>query len=465
MTSSQLDSLKRRPQAASDSRRSTSRSWLVLPLLFLGFALVSVLLFGERLRPRLTVQTAPALLLEGGGSDTTTTSVVSQTLSQASGWIEPDPYPIRVPVKVDGLVETVHVLAGENVEAGQLLATLDATDFEYHLQALQGRLLAAQAMQTEKEKALERAASECRRSQAGIAAAEARYREQQDRYRRLLALDPGVVPEDERLQVEREVAVGKAELAAAQAEWEGHMAHQGVEKAAIETAKARVLELQAELAQAETNVARTEIRSPVAGVVMKRYASPGGKRMLGMDDADSATIVSLYDPSKLQIRVDVPLSDASSLQVGMPARIQLSPFPDREFKGKVTRIVGEADIVRNTLQVKVAILDPDARMRPEMLCRVEFFSLPTLGSAEESAFRPSEKVWIPQAAVQEGNQVWVVDPVSMRAELRMLEIGSEVREEYVSVREGLRPGERVIVGQPDGLKVGSRVKENQGDRR
>jgi RND family efflux transporter MFP subunit len=276
-------------------------------------------------------------------------------------------------------------------------------------------------------------------------------------------LDDGVLPEDDRLQVEREVAVGKADLAAAKAEMEGYMAHMKVEKAGVQMASARVTELSAQVERAETDLARTQVYSPMDGVVMYRYATPGGKRMRGMDDPESATIVSLYNPEKLQVRVDVPLADAAGVVVGMPARIQLSAFPNQTFAGVVTRIVGEADIVRNTLQVKVAIEEPDPRMRPEMLCRVEFLSIPKLGNSEGTSFRASEKVWIPQSAIQEDSKAWVVDPVTQRAESREIKLGSETREGYQVILEGLRPGERVVLNNPAGLKAGVRVAERKGD--
>lgn len=460
MSSSSLDSLKRASSSASHSRASQRRSWLLLPALLAGFALLSFFLFGERLRPRLEVETAPALLVETSEGDTTEPS---KSFSQASGWIEPDPYPIHVPVRVDGLVETVDVLEGESVKKGQLLATMDPVDFEFSLRSLEGSLQAAKAQQLEKEASVIRADAEHRRAQAGVTAAEARLAEQEDRLRRVLALDEGVVPEDDRLQVEREVAVGQADLAAAKAEMEGHMAHMKVEKAGVQMASANVTELIARVERAETDLARTHIYSPMDGVVMYRYVTPGGKRMRGMDDSESVTIVSLYDPKKLQVRVDVPLADAAGVLVDMQARIQLSAFPNQTFSGVVTRIVGKADIVRNTLQVKVAIKDPDLRMRPEMLCRVEFLSAPKLGNTGSLAVRASENVWIPEAAIQEGTKAWVVDPVTQRVELREVEVGTETREGYQVIMEGLRPGERVVLNNPVGLKPGERVTERKGD--
>ncbi|MGA0369621.1 MAG: efflux RND transporter periplasmic adaptor subunit [Kiritimatiellia bacterium] len=456
MNPSQLDSLRRTPARATSSPVRFRRASLFLPALLLGFLLLSLLIFGDRLRPGLSVQTAPALLLDAG-TQSAQEATAGHILTQASGWIEPDPYPLYVPVKVDGIVETVEVLAGQLVQKGQLLATLDPVDFEIELKALEAAHSSAQAQQQEKEQAVKRAEAETLRAEAGIEAARARLREQEDRLRRVLALDPGVLPEDERLQVEREVAVGRADLAAAEAEWKGHLAHQDVERAAIESAKARISELQARREQARINLKRTRIYAPIDGRVLKRHASPGGKRMRGMDDPHSAIIVSLYDPQQLQVRVDVPLADAAKMEPGLPARVSLSPFPDQEFRGEITRILGEADLSRNTLQVKVKILDPHPAMRPEMLCRVEFLGLPKSGNPASTSFRTSETVWIPRAALRAGNEVWIVDPLRATASLRSVTPGKETREDYVEIREGIRPGERVILHPPAGLKEGSRV--------
>ncbi len=91
-----------------------------------------------------------------------------------------------------------------------------------------------------------------------------------------------------------------------------------------------------------------------------------------MDDPDSATIAVLFETGKLQARVDVPLADARQLAPGQAAIITSDFLPNTEFRGIVSRIVGTADLQRNTLQAKVRVIDPDPRLRPEMLCRVKF---------------------------------------------------------------------------------------------
>jgi HlyD family secretion protein len=99
---------------------------------------------------------------------------------------------------------------------------------------------------------------------------------------------------------------------------------------------------------------------------------PGRKSMLAMDDMDSSTIARLYQPDRLQARIDVPLEEAAGVFPGQAVRIRSGFLPDQTMQGVVSRITGEADLQRNTLQVKVSLKDPDPRLRPEMLCRAEF---------------------------------------------------------------------------------------------
>ena len=66
-------------------------------------------------------------------------------LFQASGWIEPDPYPIVVPTLVNGVVDEVFVLEGETVEKDQVLARLIDEDAVLDLREAESRLSTLQA--------------------------------------------------------------------------------------------------------------------------------------------------------------------------------------------------------------------------------------------------------------------------------------------------------------------------------
>ena len=139
-------------------------------------------------------------------------------------------------------------------------------------------------------------------------------------------------------------------------------------------ARAVVARATARRDQDKLRLERMVIRAPITGLVQRRLKVPGDKIMLGMDDPLSAHLLHLYDPERLQVRVDVPLADAAGVFVGQRCEIVVDILPDVVFVGDVTRITHEADLQKNTLQVKVRVIDPDPVLKPEMLTRVRFLA-------------------------------------------------------------------------------------------
>lgn len=137
-------------------------------------------------------------------------------------------------------------------------------------------------------------------------------------------------------------------------------------------------------------------------------------------------------------------------------------IPGQTFNGRVLRIIGQADLQRNTLQAKVAINEPDPRLRPEVLCRVEFWSLDSNNSSERTG-SGSHALWIPADALvsdQTEQQVWVVDPLTQTVTQRNIKLHPAKRDGFRRVADGLRANERIVVGgNSNRLEVGQRVKE------
>jgi multidrug efflux pump subunit AcrA (membrane-fusion protein) len=156
------------------------------------------------------------------------------------------------------------------------------------------------------------------------------------------------------------------------------------------------------------------------------------------------------------VRVDVPLADAAGLSVGQPARIRCGLLPDTVFRGEVTRIVGEADIQRNTLQAKVRLFDPAPELRPDMLCRIEFLGGPATPAA---ASRPAAlSLFVPEPALlDDATTVWVCNPETRRVARRQVTAGPHRHDGHRLVTAGLRPGEWVVL-DPAGLTENQRVK-------
>lgn len=435
----------------------------ILPLgLLLGFLLIFALLFRDRLIPAKEVDVFSAVGIEESIKNPTpkkSTNVAGKLMFQASGWIEPDPLPIKATALTDGIVDSVNVLQGELVKKGDLIATLIRVDSRLERDAMAAKLaemkadfdahcvktqLALQRMEVEK---------------AGLAIAEADAEEVNDKLRRYERLNKGAISEDDMLAIRLDQKRRLAEVDAAKAKIAGIAQELNQIAFEILAIQSKIKEAEIELEKAELAHARTEIKAPVDGRVLALKAAPGQKKMVGMDDEDSSTIAILYDPGHLQVRVDVPLADAAGLSVGQRAKIRSNLLPDQVFEGEVTRIEGAADLQRNTLQAKVRIENPSEKLRPEMLSRVEFFetTIPTTDAVVEST---GIAVYVPKAAIQD-NQVWICDPDTKRAERRAVNPGA-TKDGMVMVPE-VRPGEWVVT-KPLDLKIGQRLNPNFKER-
>jgi multidrug efflux pump subunit AcrA (membrane-fusion protein) len=264
----------------------------------------------------------------------------------------------------------------------------------------------------------------------------------------------------------------KAEVAARRSQHEASLAR--IKAAESQAAVLQAAEKVALVAVAKQKLMldRTKIVSPVDGVVLALFAAPGEKKILAMDDHKSAVVASLFQKGKLQVRVDAPLSEARQLVVGQLAVITTDYLPGVEFGGIVSRIVGSADLQRNTLQAKVRVLKPDPRLRPEMLCRVRFMkmapSISTSAGGDVPSAAPSESrraIMVPESALvvvaQETRKqatLWVVSPDGNSALRRPVVPGAYRHEGYLSIHSGLLAGERVILPPHDGLRDGRRLK-------
>ncbi len=103
-----------------------------------------------------------------------------------------------------------------------------------------------------------------------------------------------------------------------------------IAQAAVRRAEAAVRLAEVARDEAALRLDRMVVRAPVAGVVMTRLVSPGS-RVASEGAEHSAHVVHLYDPSSLQVRVDVPLADAANVGVGQLAEIIVDALPDRDL--------------------------------------------------------------------------------------------------------------------------------------
>jgi len=224
-------------------------------------------------------------------------------------------------------------------------------------------------------------------------------------------------------------------------------------KKAQEAVAARRAELDASeagLKEAEARVSYGNIEAPFDAVVLTKDADVGDiVTPLGAAANAKAAVVTIADLESLQVEADVSESSIQLVKVGQPCEIQLDALPGERFRGRVHMIVPTADRSKATVLVKVAFVERDPRVLPEMSATVAFLS-------QEPPDRQNSFLALPvEAVVKRGDRRVAYVVRGKRAEEMGIEVGEQYRD-MVSVRNGLQAGDKVILNHgkvKDGTKV------------
>jgi ABC exporter DevB family membrane fusion protein len=299
-------------------------------------------------------------------------------LIAAPGRVEPASEEINVGAEVSGKLRSVLVEEGDYVVRGQVIATLENSDYK-------ARLASAEAQLAHRKAELERLQNGARREErleaaAAIKEAEAIVNNAQSQLLRRQKLhQDGDISREEMERAERELQVAKAKYQAV------------VQRHAFVDAKARhedVAKAQADIRLAEANLAearamleKTMIRAPLSGTILRKHLKPG-ETVIGSMGATSMTLVTMADTSVLRVRVDVDETDVAKLQTGQKAFVKADAYGDKQFHGSVFRIgeiLGKKNIRTDEPSEKVDTkilevlleLEPNSQLKPGL--RVDAF--------------------------------------------------------------------------------------------
>jgi len=388
------------------ARAGTSKPGWLMPLL-LGLVIAAVAAAWWVTRPRaLPVETAIARAQAAGTN-------AQKTLLNASGYVTAR-RAATVSSKVTGKVMEMNVEEGMKVEAGQVLARLDAANVETSLRLAQAQLDAARS-------ALEE-------TRPNLAFAQREFK----RFTDLAAT---------RAVSESDVRRSEMEALALQA------------RLARQTSEIAIRER--ELEQWQQQLDDTIIRAPFGGVVTSKNAQPG--EMISPMSVGGFTrtgICTIVDMSSLEIEVDVNESFINRIQPKQPVEATLDAYAGWRIPGKVIAIIPTADRQKATVKVRVGFDQLDDRILPDMGVKVAFQS-----AAGGKAAPVVSSVVVPKAAVRQRDDrdlVWVVR--DGRVERRAVTVAQTSGDE-TTIAAGLSVGEKVVVNPPSGLADGARISD------
>ena len=434
-------------------------------------------------------------------------------LFKAAGWIEPRPTPVRVAALAPGVIEKLLVVEDQLVAAGDPIAELvkdDASlvhdraiaDLNLRLAELEeanasfkaaeirfnhpvhltAALSEAEASLAKCETALKNLPFEVRRANADNEARQRGYEGKAS----LKGVIAGVeidIARSKAVAAEATVDELRSRATSLEKEWDALVSRRNAlrtqlelltdeteardeARAKIKGSTARVAQAGVAVAEAKLQLDRMTIVAPVDGRVFRLFAHPGarvGSGMTQMTGHDGSTVVTMYRPDMLQVRVDVRFEDIP--QVSLKQRVDINnPALQSFITGEVLFISSEADIQKNTLQVKVAIHDPPSVVRPEMLVDVMFLAPRQLEQTSEATRKV--RLYVLQQLIHqtEGSSfVWLADQSEGVARRALIRTGAVGLNGFVEVISGLTVSSRIITSETGSLRDGDRIEVTSED--
>ncbi len=194
----------------------------------------------------------------------------------------------------------------------------------------------------------------------------------------------------------------------------------------------------------------TDIRSPIAGVVVRTDTVKVGNTVTpvgGVIETSDSALFTVTDFDSLVVKVNVPERELPKLVVGQTTQITVDAVPGVVFNGQVDLIAPRVDAATATAPVKIKVTDPEGRLWPGMFARIAIVIERRLGTLQ-----------IPRSALVEGDgppTVFVVN--DGKAEQRTVRLGLS-NGGFVEVLDGLTGSDQLVVIGQGTLKQGALVR-------
>jgi HlyD family secretion protein len=279
------------------------------------------------------------LVVTGGNKENIvsvqTEKAVKKTITQvvnATGKINPV-YQVILRPEVNGEIVELPIKEGDQVKKGQLLLRIKPDIYEAQRESAKARLSAAQAL--------------LQRTEAALGKAKYDFSVIEDLYKKELAS-------------EQEFKNAQTNLKQVEADFENQ--------------KASVRQVEQALKEANENLAKTAVHSPIDGTITELPVELS-ERVLGSSFSQGTHLLTVADLSAMEATVEVDENDVVLISVGDTANVEIDAFRDKKFLGVVSQIgnsaistgLGTQDEVVN-FEVKVLLLNPNNEIRPGMSC-------------------------------------------------------------------------------------------------
>ena len=219
----------------------------------------------------------------------------------------------------------------------------------------------------------------------------------------------------------------------------------------LSVAQAEVERLVARIASLELDLEDTVLRAPSNGVVLEKFKEVGEIAVPG-GFAGSGELIRLANMDELRAEVDINESDLSKIEIGQAVEVVPDAYTDRRYRASVVKLYPQINRQKGTLKVEAKILEPDAKLRPDMSVRITFLREAQAAPGGEGV------VLAPREAVRSEagtSFVWVVTQGRLRRQT--VETGGDAGSGQLIVTKGLAGGEALVVSDAEDLAEGRAV--------
>jgi HlyD family secretion protein len=279
------------------------------------------------------ISAAAMYVRRGGEEPTVATGVISRgaivSLISATGTLEAVET-VQVGTQVSGSVMTLHADYNAIVKKGQLLARLDPSLIQAEIQRANANLAGAEA--------------DLEQRRVMLGDAETKLARAKDLASRQL------IPASE---------LDAAEIA------------RRTNEAQVKAAAAQVTQARAALAQAQVNLQKTVITSPIDGIVISRAVDVGQTVAASLQAPTLFTIAA--DLRRMQLKASIDESDLGNIRDGQVVTFRVDAYPTEEFKGEVQQVRLNPVIEQNvvTYAAIVSAPNPALKLKPGMTATLE----------------------------------------------------------------------------------------------
>ncbi len=247
-------------------------------------------------------------------TDTVATRNITETVS-GSGKIQPVTQ-VKISSDVSGEITEMLVKEGDMVHKGDLLCRIKQDIYLSNLERMEATVNSSKAGSAQ--------------SKARLAQSKAQLINSENLYKRNQKLfDSGVLSQQDFDAAKAQYETAKAEVEAA---------HE-----ALEAANYNISNAEAGLREAQNNLSRTSIYSPVDGKVSKLNVEKG-ERVVGTAQMTGTEIMTIANLNEMEVRVDINENDIIHIKINDTAHIEVDAYFDKKFKGIVTEISNSANI-------------------------------------------------------------------------------------------------------------------------